>query len=100
MAELVDVATAESEVPIDQSDRPDHQQLLQTGLFSRFAHRRRGRALLVLEVTLREAPVLIAVANEEKARRPVGISSKDDATGRDFSFGALLEAMGLEVVSR
>src|SRR5690606_22163996 len=71
VAGLVDRASAEAEVPVYGLQLRHEHQPAEPRLFGDLAHGCRIRPLTALEVAFREAPVAIAVADEEHARRAV-----------------------------
>ncbi len=66
------------------------QQLFEAGLLRDFAPRRLGRWLVALEVPLGEAPILVGVADQEKAHLSIGPAAEDDAAGARLALGARL----------
>jgi hypothetical protein len=69
VAILVDVASAEAEVPVDDPDRTLEDQAAEPGFLPRLPARGIGRRLAVLEVPLGKTPVVVGIANEKEARR-------------------------------
>ncbi len=85
MAELVDGAPAEAEMPVDDPDRPVEQQGFEAGLLAGLAEGRRRRSLLLLEVPLGEAPMAVGVLDQEEMR--LGAEPpKDDPARAHFPF--------------
>src|SRR5687768_862141 len=90
MAVLVDVPAAKAEMPVDDADRPLHVELLQPGFLPRLAQRRLGRRFAVLEVALREAPVVVGVTDQQESRDALGGPAEDDPAGAHLEIGTAL----------
>src|SRR6267378_1670046 len=88
MAVLVNRLAAEAEIPIDHSDRSVEHELVEAGLLGNLAPRRGGGRLGGFEVPLGKSPVLVRVANQQKADLAVRPASEDHAAGARFALGA------------
>src|SRR5207245_573068 len=83
VTDLMNELAAKTEMPVDGIDGTANGQLAESRLLAHFALRRRVGLLPGLDVSLRKAPVLVAVANEQKERRAT-VKTEDDASGRGF----------------
>jgi hypothetical protein len=84
VAILVDVAATETEVPVDHPDRALYDQVIEPGLFRGLPQGSLGRRLATLEVALREAPILVGVADQEVLRGFSRSPAEHDAAGTDL----------------
>src|SRR5512140_2787253 len=90
VAVLVDVPAAEAEMPVDDADRPLQDQPLESRLLRGLAERGLGRRLGLLEVALRKAPVVVRIANQQKARELFRRTPEDDPAGAHLELGTTL----------
>ena len=90
MAELVDEPTPEPEVPIDDPDGAVEHQVGEAGLLGGFADGSLGRTLPLLQVPLRQSPVVVAVANDQEANHLVRPTTKHDPACADLALGPSL----------
>src|SRR5438105_8665632 len=88
MAVFVNRLAPETEIPIDHLDRSVEHQLVEARLLGYLAPRRIGGRLAGFEVPFRESPILVRVANQEKANLAVGSTAEDDAARAGFALGA------------
>src|SRR6059036_2994681 len=90
MAVFVNRLAAEPEVPIDHLDRAVEHELVEARLLGDLAPRRFGGRLAGFEVPFRESPILVRVANQQKANLAVRPAPEDHAAGARFALGARL----------
>src|SRR5690606_32489170 len=86
VAELVHESAAVAEEPVDRGQLRDHVQLAQAGLLLDLAQCRLGRGLAALDVTLRQPPVRVRVADQEELHA-VATAPEHDTAGTRLDAG-------------
>src|SRR2546422_5434177 len=90
VAVLVDRLAAEPEVPVDDLDRAVQHQVTEARLLRHLAAGGLSGRLTRLEMTLREAPVLVRVADEQEPHHSVRAAPEHDAAGASLPLGPAL----------
>src|SRR6266852_5340326 len=90
MAVLVNRLAAEPKIPVDHLDRAVEHELVEARLLGDLASRRLRGRLAGLEVPLGKSPILVRVANQQKANLAVRPAPEDHAAGARFALGASL----------
>ena len=99
VTELVDVAAAKAEMPVDDPDWTVHDQVGETGLLAGFPAGGLGRRFLTLEMALRKTPVAVGIANEQETGGTVRLSPEHDPPAETSRSGRLLPIAFLKSVS-
>jgi hypothetical protein len=84
VAVFVDVAAAKTEMPINDTDGPVQDELVEPGLFGGLPHGRLGRRFVLLQMALGEAPVLVGIPDEQVGGRLTMGPAENNTSGTDL----------------